>query len=176
MAFIKNMKIYITGISGTGKTTITKELNKKGIKAYDLDEVPNLCNWFNRKTGKIVDCEVKLDRPFIESHKWVCDIELLKQLTNNDELVVILGNADNREEVSLLFDKIILLQCSPEVFLQRIKQRDNNDFGQDKSAQEYLLDTYEEFQNYFIKEGAIPINAEEELSKVSDNIISEIRK
>jgi broad-specificity NMP kinase len=36
------MKVLITGIAGTGKSTIIKELNKKGIDAIDLHDVPDL--------------------------------------------------------------------------------------------------------------------------------------
>lgn len=30
-------RYYVTGVSGTGKTTITKELNKRGFFAIDQD-------------------------------------------------------------------------------------------------------------------------------------------
>jgi broad-specificity NMP kinase len=34
------MKILITGIAGTGKSTIVKALNEKGIVSLDLHDVP----------------------------------------------------------------------------------------------------------------------------------------
>ncbi len=40
-------KIYITGISGTGKSTIIEKLIKKGINAIDLDS--NFCCWKDKK-------------------------------------------------------------------------------------------------------------------------------
>jgi len=52
---MKMKKIYITGISGTGKSTIAEELNKKGIYSIDIDsEKFNLCHWKNKETKEAV--------------------------------------------------------------------------------------------------------------------------
>lgn len=169
-------KIYITGISGSGKTTIAKVLKEQGIEAYDLDEISNMCYWVDRVTGEIINYEAKLDRPFIEAHKWICNIERIKELTNTDELVTIFGNAENLDEIIPLFDKIIVLQCKPEIFLKRIRGRKDNDFGQEGSAQEYLEDTYKLFEKNLISKGAIAINADGTLNVVLESIIAEINK
>ena len=47
-------KIYITGISGTGKTAIAKELQQRGFYTISIDEVPNLCIWINKETKEKV--------------------------------------------------------------------------------------------------------------------------
>lgn len=167
-------KIYITGISGTGKTTIANLLREKGIKSYSIDEIPGLSYWENKLDGKKVDYEAKLDRAFIDSHVWVCDTEQLKDLIDHEGTVVVLGLAENQHEFLSLFDKVILLQCKPQTFLKRILERKDNVFGQEKSAQEYLLNTYESFENDMIKDGAIPVNAEEPLDIVLKSIINEI--
>jgi len=41
--------IYITGISGTGKTTIAHALKERGIKTISMDEVPDLYFWMENK-------------------------------------------------------------------------------------------------------------------------------
>jgi broad-specificity NMP kinase len=43
------MKILITGIAGTGKSTIVPALQERGITAIDLHDVPGLCFWQNKK-------------------------------------------------------------------------------------------------------------------------------
>jgi broad-specificity NMP kinase len=172
---MKISKAYITGVSGTGKTTITNLLNQKGIKAYSLDEVVGLCHWVNKTDGKVVNYEAKLDREFIESHSWICDIEKLKKLINQNEFVVVLGLADNQEEFLSFFDKIILLQCKPEIFLKRIKERTDNPFGQNKSAQEYLLDIYKQFEQKTLENGAVMVNTEEPIEIVVENIMKQVK-
>jgi thymidylate kinase len=168
------MKTFITGISGTGKTSIANALKERGVIAFSIDEVEGLCHWVNKTDGKVVDYEAKLDKEFIDSHVWVCDTEKLKELINQNENVVVLGMAENQEEFIPLFDKVLLLQCKPETFLKRIESREDNVFGKDKSAQEYLLNTYQEFENKMLEKGAVPIDVEKPLEEVVEEIIKQI--
>lgn len=168
--------IYITGVSGTGKTTIAKILKERGVKAYSTDEVPGLCHWENKVDRKIVDYEAKLDQEFINSHTWVCNIDHLKQLMNQEENVVILGMTGNQDEFLSLFDKVILLQCSPEIFIDRIQNREDNTFGKDKTAQEYILSMYKTFNTEMMENEAVVINTENPLDIVIKEIINELSK
>ena len=168
-------KIYITGVSGTGKTTIANALNEKGIKSYSIDEVPDLCHWVNKYSGKIVDYEAKLDRTFINSHQWVCNVDVLKRLVDQKGLVVVLGLADNQNEFLSLFDKVFVLQCKPETFIKRILSRTDNVFGQDETAQQYLLSTYQKFEIDALKNGAVSVDVEEPLDRVVKNISAQIQ-
>lgn len=169
------MKVFITGISGTGKTSIAEELNKEGIKAIDMD-MHDLCFWVNKNTGEKVNYEANLDSEFINSHAWICDMEKLKNMLNTGDTIVMLGHPENDTEIIPFFDKLILLQCRPEIFIRRILNRTDNDFGKDETAQKYLLDTYEKFENDMLKNGAISINAENSLEQVVSEIMSEIDK
>ena len=166
------MKIYITGVSGTGKTTLAKELNKKGIATYSIDEVDGLCYWVNKTDGHIVNYEATLNKEFIDSHKWVCDVEQLKKLINTADPIIILGLAENQEEFINLFNKVLLLQCPPEVFLQRIMERKDNDFGKDPSAQEFIKSSYQEFETKLLEHGAISIDANRPINDVLQSILS----
>ena len=165
------MKIYITGISGTGKTTLANALHTKGFKTISIDETPGLCTWVNRNDGSKVHYEGVVDKEFITGHKWVCFREDLRNLMSNDENVFVCGVAENQDEYLDLFDKVILLQCEPEIFLHRLLHRTGNPFGKDKSAQEYLVSTYKEFENNLIKKGAVQINVNRSLDEVIEDII-----
>jgi dephospho-CoA kinase len=168
-------KVFITGISGTGKTTIAHALNIKCIHSISIDEVPGLCVWKNKVSGKKVDYEVELNKDFIETHDWICDVEILQKLLDAEkETVVVLGIAANQNEFLGLFDKILLLQCKPETFIERIMQRKDNDFGKDKSAQDIILSWYQEFERDLLKKGAITINVEGSIDEVIETIINEI--
>src|SRR3989344_8897360 len=119
-------KIYITGISGTGKTTVYEQLKKKGFHAISLDETNDLCCWVNKDTKKKVESEVELNSDFTSKHDWVCDTEYLKKLLAHDaDLVYVLGLASNQDSFLDIFDKILLLQCKPETFLHRLAHRTN---------------------------------------------------
>jgi dephospho-CoA kinase len=166
-------KVFITGISGTGKTAIAEALKKKGVNAFDMD-MYDLCCWMNKLDGKKVDYEAKLDKAFIDSHIWVCDIELLKKMLDTENTVVMLGHPENTEEILPLFDKFILLQCNPETFLKRILERKDNDFGKDETAQQHLIGTYKKFESDMLKLGAQSLNVEASLDEVVNSIINKI--
>lgn len=166
-------KVFITGISGTGKTAIAKALKEKGVNAIDMD-MYDLCYWISNDDGKKVDYEATLNRAFIDSHVWVCDTNLLKNMLDTEETIVMLGHPENTDEILPFFDKTVLLQCKPETFLKRIMNRQNNDFGKDETAQQHLLDTYEKFENDTLSKGAVSVSVEEPLSEVIDKIMTVI--
>ena len=45
------MKVFITGMGGSGKSAIISELSQKGYKAIDLDKT-DLCYWIKKTTGE----------------------------------------------------------------------------------------------------------------------------
>ena len=171
-------KIYITGISGTGKSATAKELEKRGIFAFSIDEIDGLCNWIDRKTQKIAnDYQPTLD--WLNAHDWICDIEKLKQLLNTDKNVVIAtGISTNQDEYLNLFDKIFLLQCSEKTFMDRMEHRhkkpNENSFGKHQAEREYAAAIYKDFEEKLLKLGAVSINAENPIEVVADEIISKI--
>ncbi|HYC34172.1 MAG TPA: AAA family ATPase [Candidatus Paceibacterota bacterium] len=166
-------KIYITGISGTGKTTIHGELQKRGFHTISLDETDDLCCWIDKETKEKVQRKVELNREFTDKHNWVCDTEYLKKLLDKEaDLVFVLGVASNQNEFLNIFDKVLLLQCKPETFLHRLTHRTNNEFGKDKSVQDRIMEWYEEFENKLLNKGAIPINTDRSI----DEIVTEVVK
>lgn len=169
-------KIFITGISGTGKTTIAEELKKRGYYVISIDETAGLCSWRNRDTNERVTRHVELNREFTDLHKWICDIDLLKEHMRTDsEIVFVLGMPSNREEIEGLFDRVLLLQCKPETFLLRLNTRTNNSFGRDESIQNNILERYESFENKMLKNGAISVNTDRSIDEVVDDVINKAK-
>lgn len=166
------MKIYITGISGVGKSTLVKELNKRGVTSFDLDSVPNLCHWRNKKTGKKAKYYSGIGKDWLEAHNYICDVRKLKKLLSNEERVIVAGSASNQDDFLKLFDKVVLLHCRAKVFLKRLNTRKNNDFGKDKIEQKRLLMWYKDFESKVIKKGAVPIDSEQSVSKIASRVIN----
>ena len=166
------MNILITGVSGTGKTTVGKKLQDKGFYVIDIDETEGLCHWQEKVTNKIIDYDVELNKNFIEKHNWVCDRDKLKDLIRSGAgPVIVVGMPDNIKDLISFFDKVIILQCSSEVFISRLIQRTDNDFGKDSSAQEYILGMYRDFEKEILDKGAVPINTEQPLDVVVEEVI-----
>ncbi len=168
-------RYYITGISGTGKSTITAELNKRGIFAVDQDE--DLCVWRHNQTKEVVEFEYGIGTEFLESHDWYCDVDKLKEILKGpQDIIFVCGVTANQDEYLNLFDKVFLLRCPPQVFIQRINTRTDNDFGKHVSEREHLLAWQKELEAGLIEKGAIVINCEKPVSEVIEEILKRIEK
>lgn len=168
-------KIYITGVSGSGKTTVAKELGKRGLYAISIDEVSGLCSWIHQETGENhrgKDTELTLE--FVNAHAWICDTEYLdKLLSENVDIAFVLGKAGNQDEFLHIFDKILLLECSPETFSARIDARTDNDFGKDPKIKSQILNRYEAYAEKMLAKGAISIDTEKPIDEVVEKIIEQ---
>ncbi len=171
-------KIYITGVSGTGKTTIAKELSRRGFYTISIDEVDGLCSWVHQGTReKHGGKDTKLTPEFVHAHDWICDIEYLTRLLNkNVDVAFVLGMAGNQNNFLPMFDKILLLQCSPETFSKRIDMRTDNDFGKDPHIKKGILGRYQTYAKEILAKGAISINTEKPIDQVVDEVIKQALK
>jgi len=170
-------RFYITGISGTGKSSVAEKLKEKGIHTIDLDEVEGLCRWVNKHTKNISHWHPGIGGEFFESHEYICDKEKLVALMNESkdkDIVVVVGLADNQSEFLGLFDKIFLFYCDEEIFLKRIKNRTNHDFGKHDSEKEMILGWYRDYEKEMLGKGALPVNTAEPLDKVVDKILEQV--
>ena len=168
-------RFYMTGISGTGKSSIALKLKEKGIPSIDIDEIKGLCHWVNKKTKKVSYWHSGIGSEFLETHKYVCEKNKLISLMNKSgDIVVVVGLADNQSDFFNLFDKIFFFYCDKKTFLERINKRINNDFGKHHSEQKMLLDWYMEFKRKMIKRGAVPINTSAPLNVVFNKVIKHI--
>ncbi len=172
----KKKVYYITGVSGTGKSTIAEALNKRGVRAIDQDSREyGLCSWKHNQTKEKVQFEYGIGKEFLEMNDWYCDIEKLKKLIAGfNDTVFVLGVTANQDEYLHLFDKVFLLQCSPETFTSRINSREENQFGKHQSEREHILGWYKNFEQGCIDKGAIVINVEEPIDVVIEKIIKQI--
>ena len=166
------MLIIFGGLPGTGKTTISKELQKRGFRAISIDETENLCSWVHQETGKKSSKEVELNPEFVNEHDWICDVELLKKLMDKGtDVVFVLGRAGNQDDFLHLFDKIILLQCSPETFCKRIEERTDNDFGKHLEIRKQILGRYKAYAEKMLAKDAISIDTERPVDEVVRKIL-----
>lgn len=169
------MKIFfITGIPGSGKSTVVGKLAEKGVFSIDADSVRGLTYWIDKETGEICGWSPGMTKDWYKKHQYICDKKKLVNLIKNSpkEIVVVAGLFNNRSELRDLFDEVFLLQCKEETFLKRIKERENHDFGKHILEKENILSWYKNFEKEVLEEGAIPINADRPLVDVVDDIFS----
>ena len=163
------MKVFITGVAGTGKSTISKELNKRGVFSIDFSDHPEFRYWRDRTTKQKVEYAAANDKTWFDRNESVCDFDKLKEVLDQHENIVITGVATGTEHLSL-FDKVLLLQSSPETIIHRLETRDRV-FGKTKAEQDHVLEWQKEFDPELLAHGAISINTEESLSVVVDKVL-----
>jgi len=163
------MKIYITGVAGTGKTSIARALKEKGISAIDLDTISHM---ENKTTGEIVHWNPGASDEWIQAHDWVCDIPKLKDFLSISENSVVVGHTANQKDYLSLFDKIFVLSCRPETITQRIQNRTDNDFGKHPEDLARILNWNKEFTGWMLELGAEVLDGEKPLNEIVKHLIS----
>ena len=173
------MKTLITGIAGTGKSTIIKELNQRGIISLDLHDVPDLFFWQDKRTKTKVNYTPVHSRDWFDTVDRLCDINRLKEMFGQYDDIIMAGTTSggNQKEFLSLFDKIILLQCDTQILIHRMETRTNKSgYGRTKAEQEDNVEWQKEYDPLLISRGAIPVNTEGDIDEVVEKVIEIIKK
>jgi shikimate kinase len=167
--------IYIAGLSGSGKSTITKLLRKKGYEAHDADN--ELCKWFDNETDKeVVYPRDSANRAptWQEQHSFRMSEELIADIArrSNDEPVFILGIVTNDLDLAqVYFDKVYFLYVSEDEMVHRVTTRTTNKYGHDPDQlaviKKWYQPTIDKYKNY----SASFIDAEQPVERVVEKIL-----
>lgn len=122
--YTRRMKrILLTGMSGTGKSTVVRELAARGYKAIDTDS-DEWCEWVHVPFGS-----EQVGKP--AGPDWIWREDRMQRLlaTEDTDLLFVSGCKSNQGEFYWQFDHIILLSVPVQVMLERLAKRTNNPYG-----------------------------------------------
>lgn len=167
---------YISGVAGTGKSTVLDELLSRGYKGFDVDMV-GVCGWFHKETKEKGKYKPGIGAEWVKAHDYLCDIKRLKEeiKKQKSDIVFVAGITSNQKDFLALFEKVFLLHTDKEVIFDRLKNRTGpNQFGK---KEEDRKDTawYQEFESDMIKLGAMPIESSISVKEIADKIEENIR-
>src|SRR4051794_25666285 len=102
--------ILVAGTSTSGKSTVAKELTKRGYEAYDTEH-NGISAWYNKKSGKRVagfnEMPERTDA-WLNQHHWLISSEWLNEIADKakHKLIFLCGSGDNESKVRKLCDKV----------------------------------------------------------------------
>lgn len=153
----------ITGTSGTGKSTICRELQERGYQAFDGDAVKGLCGWVDEKTG-LPARPSSMTKADLENLAWSWDSTVLSDLILATPELFLCGSSNNQLDFHHLFTKVFVLTIDPEAQLQRILARTEHDYGKDPAMHYAIINAQKEFVTKALVLGAVPVNAMQRVS------------
>jgi dephospho-CoA kinase len=114
------MRVLLTGVSGTGKSSLVREIRNRGYTAFDAD-----------------DDGLTEPRP---DGAWGWRVDLVRALfdQHDDDLLFFAGCSD--EQAQFEFDFKVLLTAPVEVVLERLRTRSTNSFGKSQDQRDRVLD------------------------------------
>jgi dephospho-CoA kinase len=123
-------RILVTGMSGTGKSTVLAELRRRGYDVVETDE-PEWMEWSNEDGGYL----------------WREDrvAELLAR--EREAPLFVSGTVSNQGRFYPDFDAVVLLSAPLEVLLGRIEHRTTNDFGKAPAERERIRSDFAAFEH-----------------------------
>jgi dephospho-CoA kinase len=126
------MRVLITGMSGTGKSTVIAELARRGYRAIDLDS-PEFSQLVPAADGELTGVGGGMD--------WVWNVPKVAALLDaaGPEPLFVSGCSPNQGAFSSRFDRVVLLTAPTEVIRDRLAIRTSNDFGNDPAELERAL-------------------------------------
>lgn len=118
-------RVLITGMSGTGKSTVIAALSALGYKAVDTDD-----DW-PRWVMPVPDSEAA--DPGSAALDWVWREDRMQQLlsTEDTDLLFVSGCRTNQGKFYPQFDHVILLTAPPALIAERLRTRTTNSYGKD---------------------------------------------
>lgn len=115
-------RVLLTGMSGTGKSSVIEELAARGYKAIDTDYdgYSELVN--------VPDDELTGIGP---GQDWVWREDRIQNLlsTEDADVLFVSGTSPNQGAFYPQFDHIVLLSAPAEVMVERLMSRTNNTYG-----------------------------------------------
>ena len=150
--------VLVTGMSGTGKSSVLAELARRGYRVVDTDyggwteHVPSADG---RETERLWR-EDRID-------------ELLGG--DNDGVLFVSGCVANQGKFYPRFDAVVLLSAPASVILERVAARDTNDYGKTEEQRESIMRDLQAVEPLLRAGATAEIDTRAPLENVADELL-----
>jgi shikimate kinase len=153
-------KVLVTGMSGTGKSSVLAELAGRDHRVVDTDD-PGWKEWVESSD------EVGGGEWLWVEHRMT---ELLR--VDDDGTLFVQGCVRNQSKFYDRFDAVVLLSAPAEVILDRIAHRTTNDFGKTDDERELILHQLATVEPLLRAGCTHELDASRPLDEVADDLVA----
>lgn len=151
----------IEGVSGTGKTSVCKELQRRGYYAINGDR--ELAYQGDPETGK------QMDGFAHEHHIWHVD-KVKALVADQDEAVTLFcGGSRNFPKFIGLFDGVFVLEVDLDTLNRRVDERPEDEWGGRQTERELIARLHQTKED--VPKNGVMIDATAPIARVVDEIV-----
>jgi thymidylate kinase len=162
------MRNYLVeGVSGTGKTSVFKELRRRGYQAVNGDT--DLAYQGDPETGEARD-----DLPSHWHHIWSVDRVRAMVADQSERFTFFCGGSRNIAKFLNLFDGVFVLEIDSETLNRRLDQRPEDEFGTHPSERDLIVRLHRTKED--TPQNGIAIDATAPLAQVVDEIVRQANR
>jgi dephospho-CoA kinase len=149
------MRVLLTGMSGTGKSTLVAELRRRGFMALDADD-----DGYSEPTA---------------DGRWSWRIDAVRGLLAQHRDGVLFFAGCSEEQGRLPFDRTVLLTAPEAVLLDRLRSRTTNPYGRSDGERAQVLADLREVEPLLRASADLVVDATAPVHTVADVVLADVR-
>jgi shikimate kinase len=163
-------RVLLTGMSGTGKSTLVQALTALGYRAIDTDA--GYSHWVKMRTG-LPASPSETDGYVWDELDWVWQEDRMAELLAADDgdVLFVAGTAANQGRFYPLFDSIILLSAPVELIMERLTTRTNNTYGATPRSMAKVRQEMETIEPLLRRSAHYEVDTSQPLTQVVEEIL-----
>jgi AAA domain len=149
------MRVLLTGMSGTGKSTLVQELRRRGHAAYDADD-----DGFSERRAQ-------------GRWGWRADAvaSLLAQIPDG-ELLFFAGCSE--EQIEMPFDYRVVLTVPQDEIVMRLRTRTSNAYGQKPGELQQVLADLANIEPLLRRSADLVLSTTAPVAEVADRLLAHV--